>query len=321
MRIVVEALIQTWQSIVHYLPYLAVGIILASVVQVYMDPRRWRKILGRYAGTAILPIVLFATVTPFCSCGTMAVTISMLASTVPWGPIVAFMVSSPLMSPSEFIYAAGVLGWPFAAALLVASIAVGVGAGYLAIYLEKKGFLRGQARSSHRSEEGSEACACDGQEIAAAACSDCGRGQRQPAISHLQRIAKAALAVGPRIILMYVAFSLIGHVLSGLMPSEWLLGLFGRGRFYAVPLAATAGLPLYLNAEVSMPLIRTFVQGGMSPGAALALIISGAGTSIGAIAGAFVIARRRVVGLVVGSLWAGAIIAGYAYDLILTLLG
>ncbi len=57
----------------------------------------------------------------------------------------------------------------------------------------------------------------------------------------------------------------------------------------------------------------------MSQGAAMAFLIAGAGTSIGAIGGMLTIARWRVIALVVGSLWAGAILCGYAYDLALML--
>ena len=64
-----------------------------------------------------------------------------------------------------------------------------------------------------------------------------------------------------------------------------------------------------------MPLVRALLDNGMSHGAALAFMISGAGTSIGAIAGALTIARWRVVALVVGILWVGAILSGFAFNL------
>jgi len=57
----------------------------------------------------------------------------------------------------------------------------------------------------------------------------------------------------------------------------------------------------------------------MSQGAALAFMIVGAGTSVGAIAGALTIARWRVIALVVGTLWVGAIVCGFVFDLALTL--
>ena len=57
----------------------------------------------------------------------------------------------------------------------------------------------------------------------------------------------------------------------------------------------------------------------MSQGAALAFLIAGAGTSIGAITGALTIARWRVIALVVGILWVGAIVSGLAFNLLLML--
>jgi uncharacterized membrane protein YraQ (UPF0718 family) len=57
----------------------------------------------------------------------------------------------------------------------------------------------------------------------------------------------------------------------------------------------------------------------MSQGSALAFLIAGSGTSIGAITGALTIARWRVVALVVSILWVGAILCGFALDLALIL--
>jgi uncharacterized membrane protein YraQ (UPF0718 family) len=58
------------------------------------------------------------------------------------------------------------------------------------------------------------------------------------------------------------------------------------------------------------------LDSGMSQGAALAFLISGAGTSIGAIGGALSIARWRVIAIVVGTLWAGAMAVGLLFNLL-----
>jgi uncharacterized membrane protein YraQ (UPF0718 family) len=122
---------------------------------------------------------------------------------------------------------------------------------------------------------------------------------------------------GKQLLVMFVGFAFLGYVLNGLIPPAWVAAIFGTGNAYSVPLAATLGLPFYLNTEGSLPLVRALIDGGMSQGAALAFLISGAGTSVGAIAGALTIARWRVVTLVIGTLWVGAMVMGYAYDLLL----
>ncbi|MGE5507162.1 MAG: permease [Chitinophagales bacterium] len=117
----------------------------------------------------------------------------------------------------------------------------------------------------------------------------------------------------------FVAFAFLGYLLNGLIPKGWVTGLFGQGQSFGVPLAATLGLPLYLNTESSLPMLKAFLTSGMSPGAALAFLITGAGTSLGAITGALAIARWRVVAVVVATLWAGAILCGYGYNAALAL--
>jgi uncharacterized membrane protein YraQ (UPF0718 family) len=54
----------------------------------------------------------------------------------------------------------------------------------------------------------------------------------------------------------------------------------------------------------------------MSEGAALSFLITGAGTSLGALGGALTIARWRVIAIVIGTLWLGSILLGAAYNLI-----
>jgi uncharacterized membrane protein YraQ (UPF0718 family) len=59
------------------------------------------------------------------------------------------------------------------------------------------------------------------------------------------------------------------------------------------------------------------MDGGMGPGPAMAFLVTGAGTSIGAVSGLFVIARTRVVALVVGLLFGGALVLGWLASAIL----
>jgi uncharacterized membrane protein YraQ (UPF0718 family) len=124
---------------------------------------------------------------------------------------------------------------------------------------------------------------------------------------------------GKRLLVMFLGFAFIGYFLNGLIPASWITALFGGDNIYNVPLAATLGLPFYINSEASLPLISALLDNGMSQGAALAFLIAGSGTSIGAITGALTIARWRVVGLVIGILWLGAILSGLAFNLLLAL--
>ena len=114
--------------------------------------------------------------------------------------------------------------------------------------------------------------------------------------------------------MLFLAFAFIGYLLNDLIPTAWVTALFGSGQTWGVVLAATLGLPLYVNSDASLPLVKSFLDSGASPGAAMAFLVTGAGTSVGAVVGALTIARWRVLAVVVGTLWVGAIASGYVFD-------
>ena len=110
--------------------------------------------------------------------------------------------------------------------------------------------------------------------------------------------------------LLFVGFAALGYAAIALVPTEWLTTLLGGSGPFSVVLAATLGVPFYFSTEASLPLLASLVQGGMGEGAAMAFLVTGAGTSVGAIMGGLLIARWRVLAIVVGVLWIGAIVFG-----------
>jgi uncharacterized membrane protein YraQ (UPF0718 family) len=367
----------------HNWPFLVVSVLIAVALKLYVNPQRVSAFLMRYKRAGVVSATVAAVATPLCSCGTTAIVLGMMASMMPWAPIVAFMVASPLTSPEELIYSAGLFGWPFALAFFAASIILGLLGGVAAIVFENRGWLKNQARfaatttanmpahaertcscgslpapvtknelSVRQAQTAQAACGCSASievirepspALAACGCSTPADLALEPlpaTLSNvcppakvvqtsvsaatpareqvmLRRFAVEALDTGKRLLLMFLGFAFIGYFLNGLIPPEWVSAIFGQGAAYSVPLAATLGLPLYVNTEASLPLVRALLDGGMSQGAALAFLISGAGTSVGAVAGALTIARWRVIALVIGTLWVGAVVCGFLYNFLL----
>jgi hypothetical protein len=369
LNLTTQSLEQVWLTLQHNWPFLLVSVIIATLLKLYMDGEKVSAFLSRYRGAGVAAATAAAITTPLCSCGTTAVVLGMMASTMPWAPIVAFMVASPLTSPEELVYSAGLFGWPFALAFFIASILLGFAGGGVAAWVEKRGWLANQARTA---KPATAPCACSGSassqlapnrvfslEVPGAALTKagtdlhidltpacgCSRGVTDPVrespdsgcACDLPAAAQRDVPVlekksvtpsvffkelawgGKNLLVMFVGFAFIGYFLNGLIPASWVPALFGGGHIYNVPLAATLGLPFYINTEASLPLVRALLDAGMSQGASLAFLIAGSGTSIGAISGALTIARWRVVSLVVGVLWLGAILSGFAFNLFLML--
>ncbi len=49
------------------------GVIVACIINVYIDPEKFKTLLMKKKKVSILSSVAFGTFTPLCSCGTMAI--------------------------------------------------------------------------------------------------------------------------------------------------------------------------------------------------------------------------------------------------------
>ncbi|MBV6394009.1 MAG: hypothetical protein KPEEDBHJ_03255 [Anaerolineales bacterium] len=301
------ALGKAWTTFSELWALLLLSVVISVLLKLYVDQDRVAAFLKRNQRNSVVTSTALAVGTPFCSCGTTAVVLGMMASTVPWAPIVAFLVASPLTSPQQMVYSAGLFGWPFAIAFMLSSIMLGLAGGAIAGFAESRGWLTNQARLVSRPETGLP-------------IPEPNPLSSRPRVT-AQMFAKEFFDITWKLLLMFFGFSFIGYFLNGLIPQEWIQNAFGSGSGFSVPLAALLGIPFYLNTEASMPLVRAFMDSGMSAGAALAFLITGAGTSIGAIAGALTIARWRVIAIVLGTLVTGAVVFGAAYDMLAPLVG
>lgn len=301
------ALGKAWETFLGLWPLLLLSVLVSVALKLFVDQDRVARFLRRNQRNGVVMSTALAVATPFCSCGTTAVVLGMMASTIPWAPIVAFLVASPLTSPQQMLYSAGLFGWHFALAFMAASILLGLAGGAIAGFAESRGWLANQARLVSRPETVPPTL------------------EQAPPPGRPRVTAKIfgreIFDVSWKLLLMFFAFSFLGYFLNGLIPQEWIQNIFGAGNAFSIPFAAVLGIPFYLNTEASMPLVKAFMDSGMSAGAALAFLITGAGTSIGALTGALAIARWRVIAIVLGVLVTGAVVLGAAYDLLAPMFG
>ena len=310
------ALSKVVETFSHNWFLLVLSIVISAALKLYVDQDAIARFLRRNTKNSVLMSTGVAVTTPLCSCGTTAIVLGMMASTVPWAPIVAFLVASPLTSPQELFYSAGLFGWPFAIAFFVASILLGLAGGAIASFAESRGWLANQARmAAPKSSSFSLGIMGGPAPIGLPVVAQPVVESAKPVVT-LRTFVEEILNVSKRLLPLFVGFTFIGYLLNGLIPTAWITSLFGAGHAYSIPLAATFGLPFYINTEASLPLVRAMLDSGMSHGAALAFLITGAGTSIGALGGALTIARWRVIGIVIGTLWLGSILLGLLYNLI-----
>ncbi|MDP4091085.1 MAG: permease, partial [Bacillota bacterium] len=267
-------------------------------------------------------------------------------SAMPWGPVMAFLISSPLTSPSEYMFETAFFGSKFATAVLVSSIGLGLSAGFMANYLQKRTrFFNDQFRLAAAGTEScctvssdfNEAVTCcqpkkklkvqksEGLKIKKAVVRNqrCCTGKTAHNESRgiiekykLDRFAKEFVNIGMKKILFYfIIFIAIGRIVEMIIPQSWIMTLFSADKAYSIPLAATIGLPLYLNDSSALPLLKSLANSGAGQGVVLAFIITGKATGVPVMAGMSTFLKKRAMLFYIGFVYIGGMMAGFIFQL------
>jgi len=256
------------QGLVSLLPVVAVAALLAGA----LTAGRWSdRSLAWLKGGPVRAVVIasfIGAITPVCGLGVMPLIGALLRRGVTIAPVMAFWLSSPVTDPSMFLITAGIIGVPFAVAKTVSAFGIGLIAGAVTGMLPG---YRGAGYALMRPEV-LEQYECEEDEA-----------RFWPAVWG-----------SARPIMQWLALALVLEVfLQRLVPHEWVVSFFGSGTGASIPLAVFVGAPMYLDGYAALPLVRGLLEMGMSFGAALALMISGAAVSLYAAAAVISIFRPR----------------------------
>ena len=109
---------------------------------------------------------------------------------------------------------------------------------------------------------------------------------------------------------------LLGSFIYGFIPTDLIAKYAGEGTWYAIPIAAVIGIPLYIRAEAVIPLSSALVAKGMALGSVMALIIGSAGASLTEVILLKSIFKNQMIAAFLAVILGMAIAAGYLYTLI-----
>lgn len=106
----------------------------------------------------------------------------------------------------------------------------------------------------------------------------------------------------------------LGSFIYGFMPTDLIAQYAGEGYWYAIPVAAVIGIPLYIRAEAVIPLSAALVKKGMALGSVMALIIGSAGASLTEVILLKAIFKSQMIAAFLVVILGMAISAGFLYS-------
>lgn len=297
-----NTLLETLQYFVLIsLELIALFLLISAAVEIilmYIPQHRIRQWLS---GRGLLGNVIaagFGTLTPFCACSTIPMTVGFLNAGVPFGSAMSFLIASPLLNPIIIGMLGVMVGIKAMAAYFVIAFLASVLFGWT---LEKLGMQQYVKRVRLRNDP-----------------SEAGEDKRAWPIKQKLQQAFAAAWNSLRPILGYLLLGVaLGAGIYGYMPQDFLLKAAGPDNPVAIPVAAILGIPLYIRAETAIPIGVALMSKGMSIGAVMALVIGGAGMAIPEITMLTSIFRRKLVAMIVAVIFLTAVITGYLFNILL----
>lgn len=233
---------------------------VVSLINQKLPPQKIKKLLSGNRGYGIA--VGLGAVTPFCSCSTLPMTIGLIQARAAFGPIMAFLFTSPLLNP----FIVGLFWVSFGAKVtLIYAIFVVLLASLSGFMLEKFGFDRYILA-----------------DILAPNCSNSGKEESKDSDNQLS---------GKRLLIdtirQFVSFApymaigvTIGAFLHGYVPQSMFESMAKINPLMLIPTAAIIGVFLYVRASTMVPIASSLMAKGMSMGAIMSLTIAGAGASL-----------------------------------------
>ena len=234
-------------------PALLLGYLLAGLLGVWMPSAGTRWLAKGGALQQALRGVLFGLPLPLCSCGVVPVYRGLIRRGAPPAAALGFFVATPEIGLDAVLLSVPLLG----AHLTLARV---VGAGLVAVAV---GWLVGRNLPTLDAS----------LEPAGATPPFANRAANRVAAALRLGFGEVVDATAP-----WIAFGLLVAAIAHPLLDTSALG--GIPRLLQVPAFALLGLPIYVCASGATPLVAMLIAHGASPGAALALLLTGPATNV-----------------------------------------
>ncbi len=284
-------IVTTFVTLILELAVLFVGIsFLINLVQIWIPYDKVNMWLsGKNSFIGALGAIVFAFVTPFCSCSTIPIIVNLLNKKVRFGIVMIFLFSSPILDPTIITLMVFALGWKVATFYTLITSVLSIIIGFA---LEKMGFENAVKEVSVQNID----VTSETFNVAAA----------------WKETIDLMKAVYP-----YLLFGAgIGAFIHEVVPTEWISTYLGGDSWWLIPLAAIVGIPLYVRLSAMIPVSQILIAKGMGAGAVMALVISSAGASMPEIVMLNSIFQKRLVAAFIGSVILMSTVSGFLFYLL-----
>lgn len=283
-----------WNMLCEMAPYLLLGFLIAGLLHAFVPSSVYYRHLSRPTMGSVMKSALFGVPLPLCSCGVIPTAMSLRNEGASRGATVSFLISTPQTGVDSIAATYSMMGLPFAVLRPVAAFVTAIFGGAV----------------SNRADRG-QACRRDGDPVS----------ERQMRYASLRDRLVSALRYG-FVEMMHdigrwlVIGLVIAALITVLVPAGFLASLAAYP-LLSMLLVLAISVPMYVCATGSIPIAVALIAKGLSPGAALVLLMAGPATNAASLLMVYKVLGRTTTMIYVGAIVIGSMVFGLLIDYVL----
>lgn len=275
-------------------PYLILGFFFAGLLHLLVPKERVRQYMGNNSLGSVFNASLFGIPLPLCSCGVIPTGLSFYRHGASKASTVSFLISTPQTGVDSIFVTYSMLGLPLAIIRPLVAFVTGLFGGMIT--------KRADPVKEELSAKGNEE---DTDVIPNGFLPRIKEMFRYAFVEFLQDISK-----------WLVAGLLIAALISVVVPDDFFAQKISND-FLGMILILIVSIPVYICATASVPVAAVLILKGLSPGAALVLLMAGPATNAATITMITKVLGKRSLAGYLGAIVTGALTAGLMIDYLL----
>lgn len=238
---------------------LAVMIFVIGFIRTWLPQQRLKAWMSQGGLLGNFVAALFGAITPFCSCSSIPIFISLLKAGVPLGVTFSFLITSPIINEYLVILMAGEFGVPVTVAYVCSGLLIGTVAG---------GILGKMGLGKYLEQDIIDGAGAEDADV------------QHTIITRLRYGLDEAVSVIKQIWIWVIVGVGIGAFIHNYVPQDTIHSLMAATGIFSVPIATVLGVPMYGSCAAIVPIAVVLFQKGIPLGTALAFMMAMAALSL-----------------------------------------
>ena len=285
---------EIWFLLCEMSPFLLLGFMLAGLMHEFVPNTLYTRYLGKPTFGSVVLAALFGVPLPLCSCGVIPTAMGIRREGASKGATISFLIATPQTGVDSIIATYSLMGLPFAVIRPVVALLTAIFGGTLCNALDNDNVDDNLNLNANHND-----------------------GKKSTSTSSSKRLRRAyAYAFGEMMedIGKWLAVGLVvAGIITAAVPDSWFV-VFQDNTLYSILFVLLFSIPMYLCATGSIPIAMALMLKGLTPGAALVLLMAGPACNAASILVVGKVLGKRTMLIYLFSIVMGAIVFGFGID-------